>query len=862
MRSVNLHVLCATENQENDAHACGLLPMLQFHCTLRYHAVSVRCLLRQDAFRAFKDARTRRMQAPRPYWPEPLTCPHLLGVVLAPKSPAHSAPPGEDPGLAPAPAAAHTAKLPKDVPGASVPGAPAHTPGALLVQEGVPPPAPGGQPRNDAPRAPARGACALAPRALLAREGVPPLAPCGQPRKDTTRAPAQSAPTHTPGALLAQEAVPPLAPGGQPPKDAPRAPAPGAPARMPGALLAQEARPPLAPCVQPPKGAPGAPAPGAPALTLDALLEQEGVPPRAPGAQLAAGTMGSRFFEAQAAAKRPSKRPRVDQPEAGGADGRLLQAPLAGLESGRPAAGLELGRPAVGGPSPEPGDARSTHAAPRGPRPDDAARMRAPAPLPDSQHAQPAHAATGLVRTAGLARDAQTRSAGTASLSLEGITPKLPGVPQPAARAVSAPPEVAPLRLPPAQALSELQQQAGQTAPEALLRSAGSAPARAQGFTFGFAPALRLVPEPAAPAPPGDPRMAPVQQPHPALAEQAAPRAPPAARAEERELGEAGVGASAQVASGAAAHGRAHPSSRASSRWDVPPGADAPPPKRLRTEAPPAAGPARAAAGERPAGVDRGNANRREPQRPSEQRPAGGMAGASAAAPLPAGLCKDASFFTGLAALRGKLALHSSTSAAGAGAAAAAARSAGPAAGQGFSLGAGCAALRSVAAAQELPGHMGPPVKHAHHGAGAMGGAHPSGPAQVRIAAWGGMRDGVPVAREAARPPADPRIQPHADPPARLPADPRMRPHADPPARLLADSRMRPHADPPARLPAGPRLAVLASPSLACANAQHGRPPQQAPAPPANSALCCPPSWPSACKKARLRRQSPPAAPD
>lgn len=75
------------------------------------HAVSIPCLLLQDAGCAFEDASLRRIGALQHSWPELMTCPHLLGIVLAPEAPA---PPGGPaapvwcPQDAPASAAAHT----------------------------------------------------------------------------------------------------------------------------------------------------------------------------------------------------------------------------------------------------------------------------------------------------------------------------------------------------------------------------------------------------------------------------------------------------------------------------------------------------------------------------------------------------------------------------------------------------------------------------------------------------------------------------------------------------------------------------------------------------------------------------------
>lgn len=123
------------------AHVSGRMRML--------HALSMPCLLLQDAGCAFEDASLRRIGAPRHPWPEPMTCPHLLGIVLAPEAPAPRGAPAAPawcPQPAPASAAAHTpgrAGPARDAPGDPALGAFAQriaanvtrTPGALLAPD-------------------------------------------------------------------------------------------------------------------------------------------------------------------------------------------------------------------------------------------------------------------------------------------------------------------------------------------------------------------------------------------------------------------------------------------------------------------------------------------------------------------------------------------------------------------------------------------------------------------------------------------------------------------------------------------------------------------------------------------------------
>ena len=84
------------------AHGCSRMRML--------HAMSMPCMLLQDAACAFEDASLRRIGALRHPWPEPMTCPHLLGIILAPEAPAPLGGPVAPvwcPRPAPASAAAH-----------------------------------------------------------------------------------------------------------------------------------------------------------------------------------------------------------------------------------------------------------------------------------------------------------------------------------------------------------------------------------------------------------------------------------------------------------------------------------------------------------------------------------------------------------------------------------------------------------------------------------------------------------------------------------------------------------------------------------------------------------------------------------
>ena len=116
---------------------------------LHDRAVSLPCLLLQGAGCAFEDASVRHIGAPRHPWPEPITRPHLLGIVLAREALALPGAPAA-PAWCPQPAPASVA---------------AQTPGRAEAA------------RDDAPGDPALGAFAQRFAAHVTRTPGAPLAP-------------------------------------------------------------------------------------------------------------------------------------------------------------------------------------------------------------------------------------------------------------------------------------------------------------------------------------------------------------------------------------------------------------------------------------------------------------------------------------------------------------------------------------------------------------------------------------------------------------------------------------------------------------------------------------------------------------
>lgn len=174
----------------------------------------------------------------------------------------------------------------------------------------------------------------------------------------------------------------------------------------------------------------------------------------------------------------------------------------------------------------------------------------------------------------------------------------------------------------------------------------------------------------------------------------------------------------------------------------MPTGGDAPAPKRVCTEARRSAGCAHAGAAKQIAGFEGAHTDGEDLRRPGEQEPASSMAGAAAAAGLPAGTDQEFGVSAGLVAPA---------------AAAAAASVARPAATVGFNLAAGFAALHSQGAAQGRPGSLGSPAECAECAEG-WGGAPCSRQALTQESAWDRMRTWLLAARKAVRLPADPGV--------------------------------------------------------------------------------------------------------
>ena len=272
---------------------------------LHDHAVSLPCLLLQDAGCAFEDASLRRIGALRHPWPEPMTCPHLLGIVLAPEAlalPGGPAAPAWCPQPAPASAAAQT-------PGRAEPA------------------------RDDAPGDPALGAFAQRFAANVTRTPGAPLAP----------AEAEAWARRVVAAMRTEL----LRPGGHTAAESGQTPAGCAAAGR--SSVRQHASGPEA------SGA-GGELLQAPVADLESGHRESLSVPLEPGGQTAA--QAGQTPTGCAAAGRSSEPQHASEPEASGAGGDLLQVPMADLESGR----------AVGGPPHEPASLSHAPAARRSAR--------------------------------------------------------------------------------------------------------------------------------------------------------------------------------------------------------------------------------------------------------------------------------------------------------------------------------------------------------------------------------------------------------------------------------------------------------------------------------------------------------------
>ena len=777
----------------------------------------------QVAKKAFKDSSLRRIERPRPGWPTPMTCPHLVCIVLAPEPPAVPWGPASVPMLPQPPplaAAARTpgrAELPADAAGDPAVGVGSRVPDASLPQDApararitalrAPPLAPllPGRERASSPSQAQAAAEQSSKRQRTMEpgagggEGGLPQAPLAdvQPGHLAGALPQGPAAANSSGAV-AQDAQMPIA--------APEDLSAGAGQRALRAPAAEEAQPrSTAAAVRLPaaethlaQAAKGRkrvrfaePEPGSP---LQALLAEAvpGLPPHEPVATPSSQATAQLPMEAQegpmvgasprtlrapaavdaqprstaAAVRLPAaetdlaqaakgrKRVRFAEPEPGG----LLQAPLAEAEAGRPA-GCPLPGPEAGQPSLPAAHVPQPPGGPRMRRPSRWEPLVQPAqapavPLVDSRLLTWEGAVEAwddvLAERAGAAADAGPRSAGAGPAAPQR---QAPGGAQ---HHVPAPPMG--MCLLPLQAAEAQQRQAG-CEPGLPPRAAGGSSTGVQRLSplvlgmQAYAPTmpdvLFDVPAPAAPSPPTDLRLPPLQaagllqQPGlpvhsmggasasaqawsplppgvPAPAGYVSPQEPQlqpahAAGALHRQ---AGHGPEAQMTSAQqhAAAARSLVMSSPPLLQPLPPGNVSVSPaqsssQRRRSMRYRMDGPIHE---ERDDEIHGAHRDKHHLYRTREQGPADSMArGAATRGPL-------------ASPGPGTLSLVDLPDISMRVAAAAAADTARPTAGRGFNLAAGCAALRSQAAARGHPSNIGSPAEHAH-GPEAGGGARPSG---------------------------------------------------------------------------------------------------------------------------------------
>ena len=400
---------CQAECQ-SQPHACMLaierIPITQ--CAPRpcsEHA----CLLNQVAKKAFKQASMRRIARPRPEWPAPLICTHLVGIVLAP-----------EPTAVPS-ALASVPRLPRPV---------ALSAAARMRGRAEPPAdAPGDQAVGIGSRAPSAALAQVARARATATALREPLLEPLQPGRERAVEPSQ-AQAAAERANKRQRTEKPEALGGVGGLQAPRAEAqPGRPphghvATPTSRATAHDAQ---LPTDAPPDTAGGGdlrPARAAPAQQTEARSTAAAAR-TPPCSQPAVET-----DPPQAAMGRPSKRARITADQAGG----LLQAPLAEAQPERPP------HEPVATPS-----SRATTQPPM-----DAQEDSAPSAGPRAPRAQPAQ------QTEARSKAAAARPPPCSQPAAEPSSPLLPGMPAPAGR-------VSPrdLLLQPAQAAGVPQQQAG-----------------------------------------------------------------------------------------------------------------------------------------------------------------------------------------------------------------------------------------------------------------------------------------------------------------------------------------------------------------------------------------------------------------
>ena len=353
----------------------------------------------------------RRIARPRPEWPAPLICPHLVGIVLAPEPTAvpsalASVPRPRPVALSAAARMRGRAEPPADAPEHLAQGAGARAPGVALAQE----------------------AAAHATATALRAPSPEPL----QPGRERAAEPSQ-AQASAERANKRQRTEEPEAGGGVGGLQAPRAEAqPGRPPHGPVATPTSRAT--AHDAQLPPDAPPGAARGGGLRPTRAAPAQQTEARSAAAAARTPPCSQPAPETDPpQAAMGRPSKRARITPDQAGG----LLQAPLAEAQPEPPPHGPMAMHSSRATTQP-PMDAQGNPAlgaglrAPMGPR---------LSPLQAAGESQP--------------RGLPQRGAGGASAGAQPRSPLLPGMPAPAGRVSPRP------RLQPAQAARVPQRQAG-----------------------------------------------------------------------------------------------------------------------------------------------------------------------------------------------------------------------------------------------------------------------------------------------------------------------------------------------------------------------------------------------------------------